>query len=144
MQDLRPAEFARAAHGYRVFQVRPRGEAGAPLMPRAVSPQMWRIALRDHWQGHTSVLLTLYTIGTYMDRNGMAYPGQKTLATAIRATVKTVQRHIETAERAGFLSAKLPLLCGRKTLRHRHRWMAQPYMAGWILGLRMTCAPWCW
>lgn len=72
-------------------------------MPRAVSPWTWRRALRDHGPESPSVLLTLFVIGTYMDRAGVAFPSQQLIAKGIRGSVKTVQRHIEITRRDGWL-----------------------------------------
>lgn len=72
-------------------------------MPRAVSPWTWRRALRDHGPKSPSVLLTLFVIGTFMDRDGRAFPGQQLIAKGIRGSVKTVQRHIEIVRREGWL-----------------------------------------
>lgn len=76
------------------------------MSPRAVSPWTWRLALRDHGPADRSVLLTLYTILTYMDRNGFAYPSQQLIAAGARVCVRTVQRHTEKAERAGWLGVE--------------------------------------
>lgn len=76
-----------------------------PPVPRAVSPWTWRRALRDY--APNNVLLTMYTIGTYMDRSGIAWPSQQTIAKGARASVRTVQRHIATAHRAGWLGIEL-------------------------------------
>lgn len=73
-------------------------------MPRAVSPWSWRRALRDHGPKSPSVLLTLFVIGTFMDRTGRAFPSQQLIAKGIRGSVKTVQRHLEIARRDGWLS----------------------------------------
>ena len=72
-------------------------------MARAVSPWTWRRALRDHGPRNPSLLLTALVIGTYMDRDGIAYPSQQLIAAGIRASVKTVQRHIVQLHREGWL-----------------------------------------
>jgi hypothetical protein len=79
----------------------------APRMSRPVSPWTWRRALRDHGPASRSVLLTLFTIGTFMNRDGYAFPGQQTIARGARASVRTVQRHIEKAEREGWIGVRL-------------------------------------
>lgn len=76
-------------------------------MPRPVAPWTWRRALRDHGPRSQGLLLTLYTIGTYMDRDGIAWPSQQLIAAGARASVRTVQRHIAIAERAGWLGIQL-------------------------------------
>lgn len=76
-------------------------------MPRPVAPWTWRRALRDHGPRSQGLLLTLYTIGTYMDRDGIAWPSQELIAAGARASVRTVQRHIAIAERAGWLGIQL-------------------------------------
>jgi predicted DNA-binding transcriptional regulator len=76
-------------------------------MARAVSPWTWRRALRDHGPTDASVLLTLYVIGTYMNRDGYAYPNQELIARGARASARSVQRHIAAAKRAGWLAVEL-------------------------------------
>lgn len=76
-------------------------------MPRPVAPWTWRRALRDHGPRSQGLLLTLYTIGTYMDRDGIAWPSQELIAAGARASVRTVQRHIAIAERTGWLGVQL-------------------------------------
>lgn len=76
-------------------------------MPRAVSPWTWRRALRDHGPENPAELLTCYTIGTFMDREGFAFPSQKTIAAGIRASLRTVQRHLTSIERQGWINVKL-------------------------------------
>jgi hypothetical protein len=52
------------------------------------------------------VLLTLYVIGTYMDRDGYAFPGQEAIAKGARTTERSVQRHIAEAVRLGWLAVE--------------------------------------
>jgi hypothetical protein len=63
--------------------------------------------MRDHGPEDAAVLLTLYTIGTYMNNTGYAYPSQKTIAHGARASTRTVQRHIQQALREGWLGIEL-------------------------------------
>jgi hypothetical protein len=84
---------------------------------RAVSPWTWRRALRDHGPQSPGVLLTLYTIGTFMNRDGIAWPSQEAIASGARASVRTVQRHIAAALRAGWLGVEL---AGRNGQGWRH------------------------
>jgi hypothetical protein len=86
-------------------------------MPRIVSPWTWRRALRDHGPKSPSVLLTLYTIGTFMDRSGFAFPSQQLIAAGIRASVKTVQRHLDQAAHAGWIAVEI---AGRSGKGWRH------------------------
>jgi hypothetical protein len=67
------------------------------------------------------LLLTLYTIGTYMDREGCAHPGQQLIARGIRASVKTVQRHITQAERMGWLAIEYAGRGGKGWRHYRYR-----------------------
>src|SRR5262249_23610195 len=61
----------------------------------------------DHGPSSPSVLLTLYVIGTFMDRDGIAWPNQQSIANGARTSVRSVQRHIQTAVRAGWLGVNL-------------------------------------
>jgi hypothetical protein len=72
-------------------------------MPRAVKPWTWRRALRDYGPRQQGLLLTLYTLGTFMDENGFAYPGQARLARGARASVRTIRRHMELAKDLGWV-----------------------------------------
>lgn len=73
---------------------------------RAVSPWTWRRALRDHGPRCQGLLLTLYTVGTYMRNSGYAYPGQALIAQGARTTSRTVRRHIAEAQRTGWLAVE--------------------------------------
>ena len=72
-------------------------------MARPVAPWVWRRMLRDHWPGHPSALFTMLILGTYMDREGIAWPSQSAIARGIRSTARTVQRHIADARRRHWL-----------------------------------------
>ena len=70
---------------------------------RVVAPWTWRIALRDHGPRSSSLLCTLFIIGTYMNDSGYAFPGQVLIAKGARASLRTVQRHIAEARKLGWL-----------------------------------------
>lgn len=63
-------------------------------------------------------MLTLYTIGTFMDRDGFAFPNQDTIAKGSRNSVRTVRRHVDQAVAAGWLSVSL---AGRGGQGWRHQ-----------------------
>lgn len=72
-------------------------------MPRAVSPWTWRIALRDHGPDDQSILLTLFVLSTFMNRDGTCFPSQPTIAKGARVSERTVRRHLIEAQRQGWL-----------------------------------------
>jgi hypothetical protein len=88
---------------------------------KAVSPWTWRRALRDRGPGEQSLLLCLYTIGTYMDRDGYAYPGQESIAAGMRASVRTVRRLIDAAARMGWLHVEEFKVTGKGWRRNSYR-----------------------
>ena len=65
---------------------------------RAVAPWTWAKALRDHGPNEQGFLLVMHTLRTYMDRDGLAYPSQQTLARGARMHVRNVRRHLRRAE----------------------------------------------
>lgn len=71
--------------------------------PRAVKVWTWRRALRDHGPPSNGLLLTLYTLSTYMDNDGFAFPGQATIARGARVSERTVRRHVDQAVSLGWL-----------------------------------------
>lgn len=75
-------------------------------MPRVVPPWVWRKALRDRGPRSPSLLLTLYTIATFMNRDGYAFPGFDLIAKGARTSTRTVQRHIAEARRTGWLGVE--------------------------------------
>jgi len=72
---------------------------------RRVTPWVWRIAVRDH--APAKLLLTLYTLGTYLDEHGVAYPAQETLARGIRGCVRTIKSHLKEAKALGWVEIDL-------------------------------------
>src|SRR5262249_3584922 len=70
-------------------------------------PWTWRRALRDHGPAQHGLLVTLYTLGTYMNDDGLAYPGQDTLARGAHASVRTIRRHMKEAEALGWVHIEL-------------------------------------
>ena len=60
--------------------------------------------LRDHGPDDPGLLLALLVLGTYMDGNGFAFPGQPTWAKAARKSVRMLQRYIAQARRLGWLN----------------------------------------
>jgi len=90
-------------------------------MARAVAPWTWRRALRDHGPKQPGLLLTLYTIGTFMDKDGFAYPRQALLARGARASVRTVRRHIQQAQRMGWIGVTESRTGGQSWRRHMYR-----------------------
>jgi hypothetical protein len=76
-------------------------------MPRAVSPWKWQRALRDHGPQSQSVRCTLYTISTWMNRDGYAFPSQDKIAKGAQTTTRSVQRHIAEAKREGWIATEL-------------------------------------
>ncbi len=91
------------------------------MKPRAVKPWTWRRALRDHGPDQQGLLLTLYTLGTFMDDNGFAYPGQQTLAHGARASVRTIRRHMEQAQKLGWVEFELAGRSGQGWRRYIYR-----------------------
>jgi len=71
--------------------------------PRAVKVWTWRRALRDHGPASNGLLLTLYTLSTFMDNDGFCYPGQATIARGARVSERTVRRHVDKAVSLGWL-----------------------------------------
>lgn len=69
----------------------------------AVKLWTWRRMLRDHGPPQPGLLLTLYTIGTWMDSDGYCYPSQKEIAKGARVSDRTVKRHVEQARKLGWL-----------------------------------------
>ena len=67
-------------------------------MARAVSPWTWAKALRDQGPDDWGFLLVMYTLRTYMGRDGLAFASQAKLAAGARCHVKTVRRHLKRAE----------------------------------------------
>jgi hypothetical protein len=63
------------------------------------------------------LLLTLYVIGTYMDRDGFSFPSQGLIAKGARASIRTVKRHIAAARAGGWLGVE-PGQRGGKGWRH--------------------------
>lgn len=81
---------------------------------KAVNLWTWRRMLRDHGPTTPSVLLTLYTIGTYMDGEGFCFVGQQRIADGARTSMRSVQRHIATARRTGWIHVELTRTTGKK------------------------------
>jgi hypothetical protein len=50
--------------------------------------------LRDHGPSDPGFLLVMLVLGTYMDKQGFAYPGQPTWAKAARMSTRMLQRYI--------------------------------------------------
>ena len=90
-------------------------------MPRAVKPWTWRRCLRDFGPEEPGLLLTLYTLGTFMDEEGFGFPGQETLAQGARACVRTVRRHIKAARERGWVAIELSDRGGRGWRRYVYR-----------------------
>jgi helix-turn-helix protein len=65
--------------------------------------------------------LTLYTLGTFMDRDGFAYPGQATLAKGARASVRTIRRHIDQAQALGWIGVSLAGNSGQAWRHYAYR-----------------------
>lgn len=63
--------------------------------------------LRDYFPGSAEVLLVLLVIATYMNRDGMAFPGQTLIAKGARCGVRTVKRRIAAARELGWLGVGL-------------------------------------
>jgi hypothetical protein len=90
-------------------------------VPRAVKPWTWRKALRDYGPRQQGLLLTLYTLGTYLDRDGFAYPAQKTLARGARTSVRTIRRHMRQAVGLGWMSMEQMNQGGQDWRCYRYR-----------------------
>jgi hypothetical protein len=75
-------------------------------MPRPVSPWTWRRALRDYGPDDPGLLVSLYTLNTYMDRDGYAWPSQSLWAKGSRVTERTIRRHMERAVALGWLAVE--------------------------------------
>ena len=84
---------------------------------KAVNVWTWRRMIRDHGTLQATTLLTMYTIATYMDRDGFTYVGQARIAEGARTSVRTVKRHVEAARRLGWLHVELTRVTSR-TNRH--------------------------
>lgn len=63
--------------------------------------------LRDHSPLKPSTMLTMFMIGTFMDEDGFTFVGQGRIAKGARASARSVQRHIESARRLGWLHVEL-------------------------------------
>lgn len=92
-----------------------------PNMPRAVKVWTWRRALRDHGPRDKGLRLTLYTLGTFMDDNGFAYPSQKTLARSALVSDRTIRRHLEDAEHSGWVAIQSAGRNGQGWRHHGYR-----------------------
>lgn len=90
-------------------------------MPRAVAPWTWRRAIRDHGPQNATSCLVLYVIGTFMDRNGFAFPGQKLLAAGARMSDRTLRRHLDKLERAGWIAIEIAGRTGQGWAHHAYR-----------------------
>lgn len=66
-------------------------------------------------------MLTLYTLSTFMNRDGFAYPSQVTVARGARASVRTIRRHMDQAERLGWVAIELAGNAGQGWRRHGYR-----------------------
>jgi hypothetical protein len=77
--------------------------------------------LRDHGPAQAGILLTLYSIATFMNEVGSAFPAQATIAKASRSSVRTVRRHIKAATEAGWLSVQVARGYGQGWRRHVYR-----------------------
>lgn len=72
-------------------------------MSRRVPAWVWRNAIRDHAPFDRAMKATLYTLHAFMDRSGRAWPSQERVADSLKCSVRTVQRDIARARRAGWL-----------------------------------------
>lgn len=88
---------------------------------RAVKVWTWRRALRDHGPDQQGLLLTLYTLSTYMDDDGFAYPGQQAIADGARASVRTIRRHLSKARDLGWLYFKSRHTGGKRWRRYEYQ-----------------------
>lgn len=100
-------------------------------MPRAAAPWTWRRMLRDHFPGSQTELLTMLVIGTYMDKEGFAFPSQELIAKGSRSSVRTVRRHVEFAKKHGWIAVTLSGRTGQA-------WRHQCYQAAVPANLPMT------
>lgn len=86
-------------------------------MPRPVAPWTWRRALRDYGPARPSFRLAMLTLGTWMNRDGEAFPSQDKWARGACMTVRSIQRHLAFATRTGWLGVAL---AGRTGQGWRH------------------------
>jgi hypothetical protein len=89
------------------------GQRLDPVAAKEVKVWTWRRMLRDHSPLPASTLLTMYVLSTYMDADGYTFVGQARIAEGARASVRTVQRHLETAMRLGWLRVQLTRVASR-------------------------------
>jgi hypothetical protein len=73
-------------------------------VPQAVAPWTWRRMLREHGPDDPGFLLAMLMLGTYMDQQGFAYPGQQAWAKAARKSVRMLQRYIARGRREGWIN----------------------------------------
>lgn len=90
---------------------------------KAVNLWTWRRMFRDYGP-EANVLLTLYTISTYMDRDGFCFVGQAKIADGARTSVRTVKRHIAEAKVLGWLHVELERVDGGRHVSFRNTYRA--------------------
>jgi hypothetical protein len=72
-------------------------------VPKPVALWTWRQMLRDHGPPDPKFLLAMLVLSIYMNRDGFGYPGQLKWAAGARMSLRSVQRHIQTGKRLGWL-----------------------------------------
>ncbi len=72
-------------------------------MSRYLEPNFWRQAIRDHGPNCPTTRATLLMLSTFMNRDGIAYPSQETLAAATCFHANSVQRAIKRANSEGWI-----------------------------------------
>lgn len=91
-------------------------------MARRLPPWHWLRVLRQHGPDQPTVHLTLYVLGTFMDRSGECWPSQAAIVQATRLSRATVQRAIATARSGQWLTV-------RPTVRRGQGWRSNCYIA---------------
>ena len=90
-------------------------------MPRAVKTWSWRRLLRDYGPDHPRLRLTLFTLSTFANEDGIAFPSQSTLATGALASVRTIRRHVAQAIELDWLAVEVRRGTGQGWRKHVYR-----------------------
>lgn len=88
---------------------------------RVVSPWTWAKALRDHGPKDRDFLCAMFTLRTYMDTVGFAYPSLRTWAAGTRMSVNTLRKHVSAAAASGWLSIESRAGQRRERMRNVYR-----------------------